>query len=61
MPAMFPEYQLLAVEDGGLVIGRVVAAPFCWGGCEDELPDRGWDAILERGVRSGRAHRGVVA
>jgi hypothetical protein len=45
VPEMFPEYQLLAVNEIGTVIGRIVAAPFHWGGSEQELPIRGWDAI----------------
>ncbi len=50
VPEMFPEYQLLALDELSRVIGRIVAAPFHWGGSEEELPIRGWDAILERVV-----------
>jgi hypothetical protein len=50
VPKLFPEYQLVALDESGNVIGRVMAVPFSWGGSEDELPDRGWDAILERAI-----------
>jgi GNAT superfamily N-acetyltransferase len=43
----FPEHQVIAVEETGRVIGRVNSVPFLWAGSADELPDRGWDAIIE--------------
>lgn len=48
LPVAFPDYQLLAVDEQGGVIARINSAPFCWGGSDEELPDRGWDGILER-------------
>jgi GNAT superfamily N-acetyltransferase len=50
VPELFPEYQILAVDEANAVIGRVIAIPVRWDGRVDELPDRGWDAILELGV-----------
>jgi hypothetical protein len=46
---VFPDYQLLAVDVAGTVVGKVNSLPFVWAGTDDDLPDRGWDAILERG------------
>lgn len=48
LPAAFPDYQLLALDEHGAVVARVNSAPFYWGGSDEELPDRGWDGILER-------------
>ncbi len=44
----FPEYQLLALDDHGVIIGKVHSVPFAWGGTDEELPARGWDGILEQ-------------
>jgi len=44
----FPEYQLLALDDQGAIVGKVHSVPFAWGGSDDELPVRGWDGILEQ-------------
>lgn len=48
----------LLVLDGGEVVARAVFVPFtrddqAW----DDLPDRGWDAIIERGVADHDAGR----
>lgn len=48
LPVTFPEYQLLALDEAGVIIGRVNSAPFAWMGSDDDLPERGWDAIIER-------------
>jgi GNAT superfamily N-acetyltransferase len=47
----FPEYQLLALDDGGELVGRVNTIPFVWTGQDDDLPDLGWDGVLQRGFR----------
>jgi GNAT superfamily N-acetyltransferase len=44
----FPEHQLLALGEQGAVIGKIHSVPFAWTGGDDDLPERGWDAILER-------------
>ncbi|HEY2793403.1 MAG TPA: N-acetyltransferase [Micromonosporaceae bacterium] len=44
----FGAYQLIAVDDSGAVVGRVNSVPFAWSGSDDDLPERGWDGILER-------------
>ena len=49
LPAVFPEYQLLALDEQGAVVGKVHSLPFVWTGADDDLPERGWDAVLERG------------
>ena len=59
VPDMFPEYQLLAVEEADAVIGRVIAIPFHWSGELEDLPDRGWDAVLELGIAKGGAPTAV--
>lgn len=48
----FPQYQLLAVDAQNDVIGRINSVPFPWAGSDDELPARGWDAILEHAFLS---------
>jgi GNAT superfamily N-acetyltransferase len=48
LPDAFPEHQLLALDEQSSVFGRVNSVPFSWGGNDDELPERGLDAILER-------------
>jgi hypothetical protein len=53
VPEMFPEYQVVGLDDDDHVIARLMAAPFHWEGSEDELPDRGWDGILERAIYDG--------
>ena len=49
LPTTFPEYQLVAVDDSGAVVGKLHSLPVRWDGIDDDLPDLGWDAILERG------------
>jgi hypothetical protein len=46
VPAVFPEYQHVMLDPDGAVVARVNAVPFAWKGVEN-LPARGWDAILE--------------
>lgn len=45
----FGEWQLLALDEQDTIIGKVNSVPFAWRGGDDDLPERGWDAILERG------------
>jgi GNAT superfamily N-acetyltransferase len=56
VPELFPEYQLLALDGDGHLVGRLIAAPFPYDGDEQSLPDRGWDAVLEAAVE-GRGQR----
>jgi len=44
----FGEYQLIALDGNGAIVGRVNSVPFAWSGIDDDLPVRGWDGILER-------------
>jgi hypothetical protein len=53
VPEMFPEYQVIGLDESDRVIARLLAIPFRWGGDEQELPDRGWDGILEQGIYDG--------
>jgi hypothetical protein len=46
MPTVFPQYQHVMLDADGHVVARVNAVPFAWHGV-DNLPARGWDAILE--------------
>jgi len=48
LPDVFPEYQLLALDEQGAITGRLHSVPFAWLGTDDDLPERGWDAIVER-------------
>lgn len=50
LPTVFPEYQLLALDAEGQIIGKLHSVPFAWTGTDDDLPDRGWDAILDRAL-----------
>ena len=56
---VFPEHQLLALDGQGSVVGKVNSLPFAWTGFDDDLPVRGWDAVLERGF--GDHARGTEA
>jgi hypothetical protein len=55
--SLFPEHQLVVVVDGR-VVAKVHALPFRWDGTDDDLPARGWDAVIERGFRDHE--RGVT-
>jgi GNAT superfamily N-acetyltransferase len=48
LPEVFGDYQLLALDARGDVVGKVNSVPFAWSGEDDDLPVRGWDGILER-------------
>ena len=48
----FPDYQLALIEEG---TDRVLAAansiPLAWDGAVEDLPDEGWDWVMEQGFR----------
>ncbi|MEA2265904.1 MAG: hypothetical protein QOE27_1487 [Solirubrobacteraceae bacterium] len=48
LPDRFPEFQVLALDRAGSIVGKVHSVPFSWTGSEDNLPERGWDGIIER-------------
>lgn len=48
LPDVFGEHQLLALDAEGTIVGKIHSVPFAWGGHPDDLPARGWDAIMER-------------
>lgn len=43
----FPEHQLVALDERSRVIGKVHSVPMSWDRSLENLPDRGWDAVLE--------------
>jgi GNAT superfamily N-acetyltransferase len=57
----FPEHQLLALDGDGTVVGKVHSVPFRWEGEDRELPERGWDAIIERAFADHEAGREPTA
>jgi len=54
LPEVFPQWQQLLLDDDDRVVGKVNAVPFPWDGTDDDLPDRGWDAVMERGFAAER-------
>jgi GNAT superfamily N-acetyltransferase len=61
LPDEFADCQLVAVDERAQVIGKLNSLPFVWTGADDDLPDRGWDAVLERGFADKAAGRGPNA
>ncbi len=62
LPDVFPDYQLVAVDDDtGAVEGKVNAIPFAWDGTDADLPARGWDAVQERGFAENLDGRSPTA
>lgn len=61
IPQAFPRWQLVGLDDGGDVVAKVNAVPFAWAGTDDDLPDRGWDAVLERAFADRREGREPTA
>lgn len=47
----FPASQLVALDEDGEPVGRVNTIPFAWTGEDGDLPDLGWDGVLQRGFR----------
>ncbi len=61
LPRDFPAFQLVAVDAAGLLIGKLNMIPFQWAGTVDDLPERGWDAVVERGFADHAAGRSPTA
>lgn len=61
LPEVFPAYQLLALDEDDRVLGKVNSLPFVWDGTDEDLPDRGWDAVQERGFADERLGRTPTA
>lgn len=61
LPEAFPAHQVVALDHGGRVVGRVLGVPFAWSGDDDDLPDRGWDEVLERAFDDRRRGRPATA
>ena len=59
---LFPQLQLLMLDTEGGAIAKAMCVPFAWNGSTwEELPDRGWDAVLEQGVADAREGRDPTA
>lgn len=55
-----PDPQLLAPASTERAHRQSQQRPLLpWGGRDDELPERGWDAILERGLLSSRPRASI--
>ena len=59
LPDDFPEFQLVGLDADGAVVAKVNSIPFAWTGLDSDLPDTGWDGILQRGFAD--RHRGATA
>src|SRR3954470_5066810 len=57
LATVFPEFQLLGLDDSGTPVAKLQSIPFCWAGSDDDLPARGWEAMLERGFGDREADR----
>lgn len=51
----FPEHQIVGLAADGTVIARINSVPFMWTGRDNDLPDRGWDAVLEAAFNNAHA------
>lgn len=60
MVDLYPSLQGLLL-DGDEPVAKSHAVGLDWSGDPDDLPDRGWDAALERGVAAARAGRAATA
>ena len=61
LAAAFPEFQLMALDDARNPIAKLQSIPFHWAGTDDDLPDRGWEAMLERGFDDREKGREATA
>lgn len=64
MVDQYPSLQGLLLDDDGEPLAKSHAIGFVWSGSLDDLPARGWDAVLGRGVadaRNGRTSTAVSA
>ena len=57
LAAVFPDFQLMGLNDNGDPVAKLQTIPFRWSGTDDDLPDRGWEAILQRGFDDREAGR----
>src|SRR3954471_10472753 len=57
LASVFPDFQLMALKDNGDPVAKLQTIPFRWAGTDDDLPDRGWEAILQRGFDDREAGR----
>lgn len=61
MVNLYPQLQGLLLDDDGQPIAKSHAIGFVGPDHVEDLPDRGWEAVLERGVADGRAGRTPTA
>jgi GNAT superfamily N-acetyltransferase len=55
MGQRYPQLQLLLLDEESRCVGKAHAVGFEWDGTVESLPDRGWDGVLLRSARSGKA------
>ncbi len=48
LPDVFPEHQLLVLDEHGEIAAKLHSAPFAWAGTDEDLPAGGLDAIMQR-------------
>lgn len=53
----FPDHQLFAYNDKEELLGIINSIPFNWNDSLDNLPDRGWDFIVEKGIEDKHKKR----
>lgn len=56
LPDVFPELQLVALDDADRVAAKINSIPFRWDGTDSDLPASGWGGVLQRGF-DDQAHR----
>jgi hypothetical protein len=49
LPQVFPDWQIVALDAVGAVVGKVNAIPFAWSRDTADLPGGGWDEIQLQG------------
>jgi hypothetical protein len=61
LPELYPGRQGMLLADDGTAVAKSHATGFVWDGTVEDLPTRGWDAVLERGIAATRAGRAPTA
>lgn len=47
----FPEYQRFLIDDHNNIIGFISTVPFLWDRPLHDLPDEGWDWLIQKGIQ----------
>lgn len=61
MGDLYPRLQGLLLDDDDRPVAKSHATAFLAPDRAEDLPDRGWDAVMEQGVADGRAGRTPTA